>query len=234
MPNDLFNTNPQSWNGPGFQEGQNFDNLNYETPPSSPLQVRAYYSPYARSPPRAPTLRSRVRTNNNRNVSPVRLTFEDNSRVVRNVPLQLVNPPTPIPEIKSNSYPDVCGVCLEAIDGQGCRVNCPDSHIFHCNCINQWTNTPKVTFSTNDIDDVIDYVQNPQTGQMVPMYASTQVLSDQFNDTCPLCRKKITEMYHVNIPEGFKTGFGKKRNNNRSNRSNRKVSEISYLRSLIN
>jgi hypothetical protein len=48
---------------------------------------------------------------------------------------------------------------------------------------------------------------------MEPMYASNEILSERYNDTCPLCRDKITQMYHVDIPEGFKPAFGKRRGN---------------------
>jgi len=184
MSQGNFNTDPQNWNGPGFQESQNPEG--YETPPMSPRRT----PPGTRSPPRGPIRISRVRNNN---LSPIALNFEENSR--RHVPLQLVNPPDPIPEIgpvkdsagnfiKGNSYSGSCSICFEDIEGQACRVNCVSSHIFHCDCITEWTNTKKV-------------------------------LSDRYNDTCPLCREKITEMYYINIPKGFTSGFGRRKSKSR-------------------
>ena len=131
--------------------------------------------------------------------------------------------PMVMPMVTSRSYSGECGVCLEPIIGKGCRVNCGPGHVFHCDCINEWVNTRKVSLNTTDSDNIIDTVRNPRTGEMEPMYASHEILSSRYNDTCPLCRAKITEMYYVNIPEGFTTGFGKKRNG-----------ELKYLYSFLN
>ena len=132
----------------------------------------------------------------------------------------LVDPPDPVPAVTSRSYSGECGVCLEPIIGKGCRVNCGSGHIFHCDCINEWMNTRKVSLNTTDSDNIIDYVRNPRTGEMEPMYASQEILSSKYNDTCPLCRAKITEMYKIDIPK--EVSFGKKRNN-----------ELKYLRSFL-
>jgi hypothetical protein len=57
------------------------------------------------------------------------------------VPLQVVPAPDPVPAIGSASYPDMCVICQDPVVGEGCRVNCPAGHIFHCECINEWRNT---------------------------------------------------------------------------------------------
>ena len=99
--------------------------------------------------------------------------------------LQLVDPPEPVPPIKRASYPGQCMICLDEVEGQGCRVNCPAGHVFHCDCINQWRNTRQT---------------NPY-------------LEHGWQNGCPICRADITQMYHVEItPEiQSETAFGKKR-----------------------
>ena len=93
---------------------------------------------------------------------------------------QLVPTPEPVPAIGSASYDseEGCRICYDTVVGEGCRVNCPAGHIYHCRCINGWINSP----------------------------AQTRMRQK----TCPYCRAPITQMYHVNIPEGFTTGFGKR------------------------
>jgi len=97
--------------------------------------------------------------------------------------LRIVPAPDPVPEIGSASYPDVCIICHDPVIGKGCRVNCNAGHIYHCGCINDWRNTP----------------------------AGNEYHDTDWQNGCPLCRQKIDSMYHVNIPEGFTTGFGRKR-----------------------
>ena len=105
--------------------------------------------------------------------------------------LQIVPAPDPVPEIKRSSYPDKCMICHDQVVGQGCRVNCDAGHIYHCGCINDWRNTP----------------------------AGNEYVDTDWQNGCPLCRQKISQMYHVNIPEGFTTEFGK-RIKRRSNTTN--------------
>jgi hypothetical protein len=97
--------------------------------------------------------------------------------------LQVVPAPNPIPAIGSASYPDMCVICQEPVVGEGCRVNCPAGHIYHCDCINGYRNSR----------------------------AGNEFYDSGFHNDCPYCRQPISQMYHVNIPEGFKTGFGRKR-----------------------
>jgi hypothetical protein len=99
--------------------------------------------------------------------------------------LQVVPTPNPVPAIGSASYPDVCVICQEPVVGEGCRVNCPAGHIYHCDCINEWRNSR----ATNTYYDT------------------------HWQNGCPYCRAPISQMYHVNIPEGFTTGFGRRRSN---------------------
>lgn len=98
-------------------------------------------------------------------------------------PRQLIVVPAPDtdPVIDSASYDseEGCRICYEPVVGEGCRVNCPAGHIYHCGCINKWRNT--------------------------------RAPNGSWHNTCPYCRAQITQMYHVNIPEGFTTGFGKRR-----------------------
>ena len=117
---------------------------------------------------------------------------------------QLVPAPNPVPAIGSSSYDseEGCRICYDTVVGEGCRVNCPAGHIYHCRCINGWINSPAQT----------------RTRQK----------------TCPYCRAPITQMYHVNIPEGFTTGFGKriKRRSNTTN-SGMSLKTIDRLIKLI-
>jgi len=99
--------------------------------------------------------------------------------------LQVVPTPDPVPPIGSASYPDVCVICQEPVVGEGCRVNCPAGHIYHCECINTWRNTR----------------------------ATNTYYNTHWQDGCPYCRAPISSMYHVYIPEGFTTGFGRRRSN---------------------
>ena len=96
--------------------------------------------------------------------------------------LHVVPAPNPVPVIGSASYPDKCVICQEPVVGEGCRVNCPAGHIYHCECINEWRNTR----ATNTYFDT------------------------HWQNGCTICRQPITQMYHVNIPEGFTTGFGRR------------------------
>jgi hypothetical protein len=118
--------------------------------------------------------------------------------------LRVVPSPEPIPPITDST----CGVCLDTIVGEGCRVDCPAGHIFHCECINEWRNTR----ISRDV-----------------------ILEDRFHNDCPLCRASISSMYHVDIPEGFTTNFGKRTKRNGDNtRNNLKSvnSLIKYLESI--
>jgi hypothetical protein len=99
--------------------------------------------------------------------------------------LRIVPAPNNTPPIGSASYPDVCVICQEPVVGEGCRVNCPAGHIYHCECINEWRNSR----ATNTYYDT------------------------HWQNGCPYCRAPISQMYHVNIPEGFTTGFGRRRSN---------------------
>jgi hypothetical protein len=105
--------------------------------------------------------------------------------VVNPSQLQVVPTPDPVPAIGSASYPDMCVICQDPVVGEGCRVNCPAGHIYHCDCINGWRNSR----ATDTYDD-----RHWQNG-------------------CPYCRAQISQMYHVNIPEDFRTGFGRRRSN---------------------
>ena len=131
----LFNTNPQSWNGPGFQESQG----DFSTPPSSPPG-----SPNRRmSPPRAPTMRRTRNTENYHNMSPVRLNLEQSSPQ-RHVPFT-------IDDKQINDYikrfytteNNECTICYNELgNGQNICMIPQCGHIFHCECINQWV-TPR-------------------------------------------------------------------------------------------
>jgi len=105
--------------------------------------------------------------------------------VVNPSQLQVVPTPDPVPAIGSASYPDMCVICQEPVVGEGCRVNCPAGHIYHCDCINGYRNSR----------------------------AGNEFYDSGFHNDCPFCRQPISQMYHVNIPEGFTTGFGKRRSN---------------------
>jgi len=99
--------------------------------------------------------------------------------------LQVVPTPNPVPAIGSASYPDMCVICQEPVVGEGCRVNCPAGHIYHCDCINGYRNSR----------------------------AGNEFYDSGFHNDCPYCRQPISQMYRVNIPEGFTTGFGRRRSN---------------------
>jgi len=103
--------------------------------------------------------------------------------------LQVVPAPDPVPAIMSKSYPDnKCNICLEPVIGEGCRVNCPAGHIYHCDCINEWRNTR----------------------------AGNEYYDKGWQNGCPLCRVPIDSMYYITIPKDFKTTeFGKKRRINK-------------------
>jgi hypothetical protein len=99
--------------------------------------------------------------------------------------LKVVPTPDPVPAIGSASYPDMCVICQEPVVGEGCRVNCPAGHIYHCDCINGYRNSR----------------------------AGNEFYDSGFHNDCPYCRQPISQMYRVNIPEGFTTGFGRRRSN---------------------
>jgi len=132
----LFNTNPQSWNGPGFQESQG----DFSTPPSSPPG-----SPNRRmSPPRAPTMRRTRNTENYPyNLSPMRLNLDQSS--------PQTHVPFTINDKQINNYikrfytteNNECTICYNELDnGQDICMIPQCGHIFHCECINQWV-TPR-------------------------------------------------------------------------------------------
>jgi hypothetical protein len=97
--------------------------------------------------------------------------------------LKVVSTPDPVPAITSRSYDDRCMICQEPVVGEGCRVNCPAAHIFHCDCINGWRNSR----------------------------AANDFYNTHWHNSCPNCRQPIDSMYHIDIPEGFTTRFGRKR-----------------------
>ena len=117
--------------------------------------------------------------------------------------LQVVPTPNPVPAIGSASYPDMCVICQEPVVGEGCRVNCPAGHIYHCDCINGYRNSR----------------------------AGNEYYDSDFHNDCPYCRQPISQMYRVNIPEGFTTGFGRRRSNfgkkRKSNKGNTTYSSMS-------
>ena len=114
--------------------------------------------------------------------------------------LQVVPAPNNTPPIGSASYPDMCVICQEPVVGEGCRVNCPAGHIYHCDCINGYRNSR----AGNEFYDTV------------------------WHNDCPYCRQPISQMYRVNIPEGFTTGFGRRRNNfGTKRRSNTTYSKMS-------
>ena len=119
--------------------------------------------------------------------------------------LQIVPAPDPVPKIGSASYPDKCMICHDQVVGQGCRVNCDAGHIYHCGCINDWKNTP----------------------------AGNEYVDTDWQNGCPLCRQKISQMYHVKIPEGFTTTteFGRliKRKSNNSGMSLKTIDRLIKL-----
>ncbi len=43
--------------------------------------------------------------------------------------------------ITSNVWPGQCIMCLESNRDNLCRVNCPQGHIFHCDCLNEYRDT---------------------------------------------------------------------------------------------
>ena len=111
--------------------------------------------------------------------------------------LQVVPAPDPVPEIMSKSYPDnKCNICLEPVVGEGCRVNCPAGHIYHCECINEWRNTR----------------------------AGNEYHDTDWQNGCPYCRQQIDSMYYVDIPEGFTTEFGKRKSTTTKSTEKKQVS----------
>ena len=66
-------------------------------------------------------------------------------------------------------------------------------------------------------------------------WRNTRAPNGSWHNTCPYCRAQITQMYHVNIPEGFTTGFGKriKRKSNKSTNSGMSLKSIDRLIKLI-
>jgi hypothetical protein len=50
--------------------------------------------------------------------------------------------------------------------------------------------------------------------------------------TCPFCRQEINSMYHVNIPEGFTTEFGRRRSNFGKKRKSTKSTKSTNTYSL--
>jgi len=76
--------------------------------------------------------------------------------------------------LTSASYPGECVICSEKIHAGGfCRVNCQAGHVFHCDCINQWRNTPQV---------------NPY-------------FEHDWQDNCPLCRGPIDKIVSITMPK---------------------------------
>ena len=83
------------------------------------------------------------------------------------------NPPKTVPfNFKQKwNWDGNCVICMENTSNHWCRVNCPAGHVFHCECINEFTNTLKNT-------SVVGY----------------QYRQGNFNDQCPLCNKKFTQL----------------------------------------
>jgi hypothetical protein len=95
-----------------------------------------------------------------------------------------------------------CAICMDTEPQSWCRVNCPAGHTFHCACIKEYTNTLKNS-------DVENYVYE----------------EGNFNDQCPLCNKKFTELSELPDPQGLINQFGKKRKNEKSR-------DLEYLQTL--
>jgi len=116
--------------------------------------------------------------------------------------VQVVPAPDPVPAIGSASYPgNQCNICLEPVVGEGCRVNCPAGHIFHCDCMNKWLE--------RSYDLGVEEIK------------------------CPFCRQEISSMYHVDIPEGFTTEFGKRIKRRSTKRSTNSGISLKSINSLI-
>ena len=133
--NHLFNTNPQSWSGPGFQEGQGAND--YSTPPSSPQR-----SP-RRSPPRAPTLRRTRTADNYHNMSPMRLNLDEDIPLPSHVPFEI--PQRQVQTYIHRFYTEDnknCTICYNELNnGQDTCMIPQCGHIFHCECVNEWFDT---------------------------------------------------------------------------------------------
>ena len=80
-----------------------------------------------------------------------------------------------------------CVICMDTEPQSWCRVNCPAGHTFHCACIKEYTNTLKNT-------NVVGYVFE----------------EGNFNDQCPLCNKRFTQLSELPDPKGLINRFGKK------------------------
>ena len=94
-----------------------------------------------------------------------------------------------------------CIICMDSTPQSWCRVNCPSGHVFHCACIKEFTNTLKNT-------DVVGYSYR----------------EGNFNDQCPLCGLKFTQLSELPDPQGLINRFGKKRS--------RLHSDLKYLQRL--
>ena len=80
-----------------------------------------------------------------------------------------------------------CAICMDTEPQSWCRVNCPAGHTFHCACIKEYTNTLKNS-------DVENYVYE----------------EGNFNDQCPLCNKRFTQLSELPDPRNLINNFGKK------------------------
>ena len=94
-----------------------------------------------------------------------------------------------------------CVICMENTPQSWCRVNCPAGHVFHCGCIKDYTNTLR------------------NTGVSGYFYEE-----GNFNDQCPLCNKKFTQLSERPDPQGLINRFGKKRS--------KLLSDLRYLLKL--
>ena len=94
-----------------------------------------------------------------------------------------------------------CVICMENTPQSWCRVNCPAGHVFHCGCIKDYTNTLR------------------NTGVSGYFYEE-----GNFNDQCPLCNKKFTQLSELPDPQGLINRFGKKRS--------KLLSDLKYLLKL--
>jgi hypothetical protein len=112
-----------------------------------------------------------------------------------------LNPPKMVPFAEPHHFDGMCYICLDSFDPQQeyCKLNCPAGHVFHCACIKEYTNTLRNS-------DVEAYVYE----------------EGNFNDQCPLCNKKFTELSKLPDPKNSINNFGKKRN----------ISDLKYLQKL--
>lgn len=122
------------------------------------------------------------RTDQNINVE----TFDFNNN------LENPNPPKMVPfNFKQKwNWDGTCSICMDSSEPQSwCKLNCRGGHIFHCNCIKQFTNTLRNS-------GVFGYQFN----------------EGNFNKLCPLCGLEFTKLSEILYPpEMINNRFGKKK-----------------------